>query len=300
MMGKPGMTVSRWIDGVLEKNDLIDQDSNIRGDVLLGPCAELADARARDEEGDGEARSAGRHRPVSVGDGGDGGDAQGRGSEVRRQPEPRRYLLPAATQFETEGSVTASNRSIQWREKVIEPLFESRTDHTIMYPFAQKLGFADQFLGKKDGKQQHAPGQDGEGRRRAQRSRTSSREINGGSWTIGYTGQSPERLQAHMRNMHVFDVKTLRAKGGKDAKTGYDLTGDYFGLPWPCYGNAALKHPGSPNLYQTSRNVMDGGGNFRANFGVEKRRREPARRGRLGVAWAPTSPPAIRSSTTSC
>ena len=27
MMTKPGMTVSRWIDGVLEKNELIDQDS---------------------------------------------------------------------------------------------------------------------------------------------------------------------------------------------------------------------------------------------------------------------------------
>src|SRR5262245_29412752 len=26
MMAKPGTTVSRWIDGVLEKNDLIDQD----------------------------------------------------------------------------------------------------------------------------------------------------------------------------------------------------------------------------------------------------------------------------------
>ena len=64
------------------------------------------------------------------------------------------------------------------------------------------------------------------------------REINRGVWTIGYSGQSPERLQAHMRNMHVFDVKTLRAKGGKDAKTGYVLDGDYFGLPWPCYGNS--------------------------------------------------------------
>ena len=39
------------------------------------------------------------------------------------------YLLPACTQFETSGSCTASNRSLQWREKVIEPLFESRTDH---------------------------------------------------------------------------------------------------------------------------------------------------------------------------
>ncbi|HPW30906.1 MAG TPA: formate dehydrogenase subunit alpha, partial [Rhodoferax sp.] len=47
-------------------------------------------------------------------------------------------------------------------------------------------------------------------------------------------------------------------------------SGDYFGLPWPCYGTAELKHPGSPNLYDTSKHVMDGGGNFRANFGVER------------------------------
>jgi formate dehydrogenase major subunit len=39
--------------------------------------------------------------------------------------------------------VTASNRSLQWREKVIEPLFESRSDHMIMYQLAQKLGFGE-------------------------------------------------------------------------------------------------------------------------------------------------------------
>ena len=31
-----------------------------------------------------------------------------------------------------------------------------------------------------------------------------------------------------------------------------------------------MKHPGSSNLYDTSKTVMDGGGNFRANFGVER------------------------------
>ena len=31
-----------------------------------------------------------------------------------------------------------------------------------------------------------------------------TREFNGGMWTIGYTGQSPERLKAHMKNQHVF------------------------------------------------------------------------------------------------
>ena len=66
-----------------------------------------------------------------------------------------------------------------------------------------------------------------------------------------------------MKNMQTFDVKTLRAKGGP-------CDGDYFGLPWPCYGTPELKHPGSPNLYDTSVAMMDGGGCFRANFGVER------------------------------
>ena len=48
------------------------------------------------------------------------------------------------------------------------------------------------------------------------------------------------------------------------------LLREYFGLPWPCWGNPEMKHPGSPNLYDTTRHVMDGGGNFRARFGVEK------------------------------
>jgi formate dehydrogenase major subunit len=180
------------------------------------------------------------------------------------------YLLPAATQFETEGSVTASNRSLQWREKVIDPLFDSRTDQMIMYQLAQKLGFADQFLGKKDGKQNVRLVKGKGGMDEPSMEDVLRNEINKGCWTIGYTGQSPERLQAHMRNMHVFDVKTTRAKGGKDAKTGYDLTGDYFGLPWPCYGTAAIKHPGTPLLYDTHKHVMDGGHTFRALFGMEK------------------------------
>jgi len=254
MMGKPGITVSRWIDGVLEKNENIDQDPNIRAVIYWGHApnsqtrgADMVEAMKKldllvviDPYPSATASMAAMVRKDGV------------------------YLLPAATQFETTGSVTASNRSVQWREKVIEPLFESKPDETIMYLFAKKFGFADQLLGKKDGKQNIRVEKD------QPNIEDITREFNRGAWTIGYTGQSPERMQAHMRNMQVFDVKTLRAKGGKDAKTGYVLDGDYFGMPWPCYGNAALKHPGTPNLYDTSKNVMDGGGNFRANFGVER------------------------------
>ena len=56
------------------------------------------------------------------------------------------YLLPASTQFETYGSVTASNRSIQWRDKVVDPVFESLPDQNIMAKFAKKFGWADRFL----------------------------------------------------------------------------------------------------------------------------------------------------------
>nr|WP_315229582.1 formate dehydrogenase subunit alpha [uncultured Limnohabitans sp.] len=259
MMTKPGITVSRWIDGVMEKNELIDQDSNLKAVFYWGHAPNsqtrgLEMKRAMDKldllvvvDPYPSATAAMAAMP---------------GKAEDLNPNRAVYLLPAATQFETSGSCTASNRSLQWRDKVIEPLWESRTDHMIMYQFAQKLGFGPELV--KNYKLQKVKGMD------EPMPEDILREINKSVWTIGYTGQSPERLKAHMRNMHLFDVKTLKSKGGKDKETGYDFGGDYFGLPWPCYGTPELKHPGTSNLYDTSKHVMDGGGNFRANFGVEK------------------------------
>ncbi|HZF81111.1 MAG TPA: formate dehydrogenase subunit alpha [Rubrivivax sp.] len=260
MMTKPGMTVSRWIDGVMENNELIDQDSNLRGLFFWGHAPNsqtrgLEMKRAMDKldllvvvDPFPSASAAMAAMPGKEGD---------------LNPNRAVYLLPACTQFETSGSCTASNRSIQWRERVIEPLWESRTDHMIMYQLAQKLGFDKELV--KNYKMVA-----GKGGMMEPEIESILREINKSVWTIGYTGQSPERLKAHMRNMNVFDVKTLRAKGGIDPETGYKLDGDYFGLPWPCFGTPELKHAGSPNLYDTTKHVMEGGGNFRANFGVER------------------------------
>jgi formate dehydrogenase major subunit len=258
MQGKPGMTVSRWIDGVLLKDDTIDQPNNLRAIIYWGHAP---NSQTRGLE---MVKAMEKLDLMVVVDPYPSASAA-MFAMVRKDGA---YLLPVATQLECEGSVTASNRSIQWREKVIDPVFESRTDHMIMYQLAQKLGFGDQLIGKRDGKQniKLVKGKGGE----EPSMEDTLREINRGTWTIGYTGQSPERIQAHMRNMHLFDVKTLRCKGGKDAKTGYDMTGDYYGLPWPCYGTAAIKHPGTPNLYNTSKHPMEGGHTFRALFGVEK------------------------------
>src|SRR6186713_3029684 len=175
MMEKSGSTVSRWIDLVLEKNELIDQDSNVRAIIYWG------------------------HAPNS----------QTRGIEMKEAMEkvdmmviidpyptaaavmPDRkdgvYLLPAATQFETSGSCTASNRSIQWREKVIRPLFESQTDHAIMYAFAKKFGWGPEFI-----KNYEMWKPDGDAKWEEPTPGSVVKEINRGMWTIGYTGQSPE------------------------------------------------------------------------------------------------------------
>ncbi|MBL8474110.1 MAG: formate dehydrogenase subunit alpha [Rhodocyclaceae bacterium] len=241
MMTKPGITVSRWIDGVLEKNELVDQGPNLKAVIYWGMAPnsqtrgkEMIEAMKAldllmviDPYPSATAAMAAMARKDGV------------------------YLLPAATQFETTGSCTASNRSLQWREKVIEPLFESKPDHVIMYLLAQKFGF-EKELTKNIKVTNDEPSME-----------DTLREINKGTWTIGYTGQSPERLKLHMQHMNTFDVKTLKAVGGP-------CDGEYFGLPWPCYGAPELKHPGTPNLYDTSKHVMDGGGNFRANFGVER------------------------------
>ncbi len=259
LMAKPGMTVSRWIDGVLLKDDTIDQPTNLRAIVYWG--------HAPNSQSRGlEMVEAMKKLDLMVVVDPYPSASAAMFAMVRKEGA---YLLPVATQLETEGSATCSNRSLQWREKVIDPVFESRTDHMIMYQLAAKLGFEKELIGIKNSSKPNIRLVKGKGGDEPSMEDT-LREINRGAWTIGYTGQTPERLQAHMRNMHLFDVKTLRCKGGKDAKTGYDMTGDYYGLPWPCYGTAAIKHPGSPNLYDTSKHVMDGGGNFRALFGVER------------------------------
>ena len=40
-------------------------------------------------------------------------------------------------------------------------------------------------------------------------------------------------------------------------------------MPWPCWGTAEMGHPGTPNLYDPSKPVAEGGLNFRARFGVK-------------------------------
>ncbi len=238
-MTEKGIPVSRWIDGILEDKKNIAQRDNTRAIFLWGHAV---NSQTRGVE----MKKAMEKLDLMV-----IVDPHPTHAAVMNDRKDGTYLLPASTQFETYGSVTASNRSLQWRDKVIDPVWESLPDQTIMYKLAKKLGFAEQMFKNIKVVNDEPSVED------------TLREINRGMWTIGYTGQSPERLKLHAANRGTFNTTTMKAEGGP-------ADGEYYGLPWPCWGTAELKHPGTPVLYDPSKPVAEGGLTFRARFGVER------------------------------
>ncbi|KAB0303735.1 formate dehydrogenase subunit alpha [Vibrio fortis] len=237
-MNSAGIPVSRWVDGVLENKDNIRQRENIRAMFYWGHAV---NSQTRGPEMQKAMQKL--DMMVIV-------DPYPTVAAVMNDRTDGVYLLPATTQFETYGSVTASNRSLQWRDKVVDPLFDSKPDHEIMYLLSKKLGYADQLF-KNIRVENNQP-----------LIEDLTREFNKGMWTIGYTGQSPERIKEHQQNWHTFHKTTLEAEGGP-------IHGETYGMPWPCWGTPEMKHPGTHILYDTSKPVAEGGGNFRTRFGVE-------------------------------
>ena len=238
-MNIPGIPVSRWIDGVLENPGNLSQKDNFRAVFFQGHAC---NSQTRGPE---MKKALEKLEMVVI------SDPFPTHMSVMSDRTDNTYLLPTCTQFETYGSVTASNRSLQWREKVIEPMFEARPDHVIIYAFAKKFGFAEEMF-------KNIRVNNGE-----PLIEDVLREINRGTWTIGYTGQSPERLKLQAKHRRTFNTTTLRAEGGP-------CDGEYYGLPWPCWGTPEMKHPGTPILYDPSKPVAEGGLVFRARFGVER------------------------------
>ncbi len=112
LMEKSGIPESRWFDGVLEAKENLDQPSNIHALIYMGHAP-----NSQVRQPDLKKAMDQLDLLVVI-------DPYPTVSAVLHDRKDNTYLLPASTQFETSGSATASNRSVQWREKVIEPLFE--------------------------------------------------------------------------------------------------------------------------------------------------------------------------------
>ncbi len=240
MMEAPGIPSTRWFDAATLPKDQVAQQDNLKAMVVFGHGGNTITRMPKAAEGIEklELLVVADPHPTTW--------------AALSERKNDTYLLPICTQFECSGSRTASNRSLQWYERVVAPIFESKTDYEVFYLLAKKLGLAEQMF-KNIKVENNVPVAE-----------DLLREINRGGFSTGYCGQSPERLKAHMRNQDKFDLVSLRAP--KDAP---EVGGDYYGLPWPCWGTPAIRHPGTHQLYNTNLHVKDGGGTFRARFGLE-------------------------------
>ena len=167
------------------------------------------------------------------------------------------YVLPACTQFESEGYVTATNRSAQWRTQIIKPLYESKEDQEIMFMFAKKFGFYDEYV--KGMKMGVVDGEIKQVKDDFVWPDDATDEIARCGHSIGNQGRTAERLRRHQANWHNFDPDTLMGIGG-------EVKGEYYGLPWPCWDT---KHPGTPIMYDLTKPSEKGGMGFRNRFGLE-------------------------------
>ena len=245
-METPGITSTRWFDATMMDAEEVDQRDNVKAMIVFGHGGNTV-PRMKDAQRGMDALDL-----LVV------ADPHPTTFAALHSRTDNTYLLPICTQFEVDGSRTASNRSVQWGQKIVEPIFESDNDFAVIYKLSTKLGFADEMFKPYEmieGKFGQEPTPE-----------SILREINRGGWSTGYTGQSPERLKAHMANQEHFDLITLRAKD--DAPE--EIAGDFYGLPWPCWGTAEFRHPGTHILYNTNLEPIRGGGAFRPRFGLER------------------------------
>jgi len=249
IMQTPGIPLTRWFDAVLLPKDQVAQKDNVRAMFVQGHASNSITRIPESMKG---------LQKLDLLVIADPHPTTWASLSVHAGRKDGTYILPVATQFECKGSRVATNRSLQWAEQIVKPIFESKDDLEVMYLVAKKLGFADKMF-KNIKVTNNVP-----------EAEDILREINRGSWSTGYCGQSPERLKAHMKNQHKFDLVSMRAP-----KDDPEVGGDYYGLPWPCWGSPEVRHPGTPLLYATFRSVMDGGGTFRPRFGLEREEKLP-------------------------
>lgn len=236
MMTKNGFTLARWSEGVMKNDAIYNGGTDLKALVVMG-CGITSTAQLQEVKKGLDNIELLVITDPFIND-----------AAILTDRKDNLFILPVATQFETSGSVTATGRNVQWRSKVVEPQYECKTDHDIMFEFAKRLGFYDEYTKAL-----------GDGKGKFEWPEDATREIARGIRSIGMGGHTPERLKKHQENWHMFEEISIAGMG--------PMKGEYYGLPWPCWNET---HSGSPILYNVNKPVSDGGMGFRLNWGVEK------------------------------
>jgi formate dehydrogenase major subunit len=246
MMEKPGFTVARWYEGVLLDPKELGQDTNIKAVFFMGHSTNSMSQMDRVKKALEKVELIVDIDPFVT------------NTAVLPDRTDGIYILPAATNYEQWCTSTNTNRDLQWRQKVVDPVWEARTDLATLIDLAERLGFKNQFTKNMKGSWKGVPASMKEVKALPEQTiEDVLREINMGALSIGYIGQTPERLKRQQQWAHVFEIKTKKAVGGP-------VDGEQWGLPWPCWHD---KHPGTSILYRTDIPVAQGGSGFRALWG---------------------------------
>jgi formate dehydrogenase major subunit len=241
MMFQNGLTVARWFEAALPQEDRLQESEIYQPNPVKAAIFHGHSANSISEMGQMKSAMEELDLLVVV-------DMFPSLASVMHDREDGVVLLPAASQYEHHGTVTNSHRSVQWREPVRPPGHNSKPDMQIIQELADALGHGEHFdwgSGPElySGKTTYED---------------ALREINLGVRTIGYQ-QSPERLQEHVANDEYFSTEDLEAKGGP-------VEGEYWCLPWPCWGE---DHPGTPIIWRDDMDPREGGQDFRARWGTQ-------------------------------
>ncbi|MFB6205592.1 MAG: formate dehydrogenase subunit alpha, partial [Haloglomus sp.] len=244
MMFQNGLTVARWFEGALPKEDRLHdtplyQPDEVKVAFFWGHSANSISEMRKMKEG---IENLDLMVVVDLFP-----------SVVSVLPDfedaPPILLLPCASQYEHHRSVTNSHRSVQWSEPVRPPSHNTKPDMQIMQELAGRFGFGEHFdwgTGPElySGKSTYE---------------SCLREINLGTMTIGYR-QDPERLQQHLEYDYAFSTEDLQGEAGTPVE------GEYWMLPWPCWGEG---HPGTPIIWRDDLDPREGGQDFRTRWGVQ-------------------------------
>jgi len=244
MMFQNGLTVARWFEGALDQGDRyqetpIYQPDQVKVAFFWGHSANSISEMEQMKEG-----MENLDLLVVV-------DVFPSVASVLPDFEegPPVLLLPASSQYEHYRSLTNTHRATQWSQPVRPPAHNSKPDLQIMQELAGELGFGEHFDW-------------GEGEELYNGKATYEaviREFALGTMTIGYR-QDPERLQQHLEYDYAFSSEDLQGAEGTPVE------GEYWMLPWPCWGEG---HPGTPIIWNDDRNPNNGGQDFRTRWGVQ-------------------------------
>ena len=243
LMFQKGLTVARWYEAALPKQERLNntpvyQENPVKAAIFWGHSANSITEMSK-------MKQAMENLDLLV-----VVDLFPSLASVMAERDDGVIILPAASQYEHYRSVTNSHRAVQWSEPVRPPSNNSKPDLQIMQELAARLGFGDHF-DWGSGPELHNGKSTYE---------EVLREINLGVRVIGYQ-QAPERLQLQQEYDWAFSTETTQCE-----VEGLPVSGEYWQLPWPCWGEG---HPGTPILWNDNKDPREGGQDFRTRWGTK-------------------------------